>query len=219
MTSHFMKAYSEMVIQTCHRRGIHAMGGMAAQIPIRGDEKANEAAMKKVRMDKVREVEAGHDGTWVAHPGLVPIAMGVFNEKMPEANQINLATSYSHSRGDLIEQPVGIITLEGLHQNIDVGIRYIAAWLKGNGCVPLYNLMEDAATAEISRAQVWQWIRHGAQLQNVDGTIIDLDLVTNISYKLTEEEPQLKEATELFLDFCAASSLDDFLTLEAYSKL
>lgn len=219
MDSHFMKSYSEMVIQTCHRRGIHAMGGMAAQIPIRGDEKANSLAMKKVKMDKLREVKAGHDGTWVAHPGLVPIAMGVFNENMPESNQINLVTSYSHSRKDLLEQPVGIITLEGLHQNIDVGIRYIAAWLRGNGCVPLYNLMEDAATAEISRAQVWQWIRHGAQLQNVDGTIIDLELVTSIAKKLTEKEPLLERATKLFLDFCSSPTLDDFLTLEAYSKL
>lgn len=218
MTAHFMKSYSEMVIQTCHRRGIHAMGGMAAQIPIRGDEEANTVAMNKVKVDKIREVLSGHDGTWVAHPGLVPLAMGVFNDNMPEANQIQRETSYSCSREDLIQAPVGTITLAGLEQNIDVGIRYIAAWLRGNGCVPLYNLMEDAATAEISRAQIWQWIRHEAQIENTNETIT-IDLVKQVAYKLIEEDRSLHEAMILFITLCASETLHNFLTLPAYDRL
>ncbi len=218
MTTHFMKSYSEMVIQTCHRRGIHAMGGMAAQIPIRGDEKANDIAMQKVKEDKIREVTAGHDGTWVAHPGLVSLAMGVFNDRMPEANQIQRDTSYSYSKEDLIMSPTGTITLEGLEQNIDVGIRYIAAWIEGNGCVPLYNLMEDAATAEISRTQIWQWIRHGAKVENTDQTI-DVGLVEQLAFKLIEEDDSLREAMNLFIELCASETLHNFLTLPAYDRL
>ena len=216
MSSHFMKSYSELVIQTCHRRGTHAMGGMAAQIPIKGDEEANFAAMDKVRTDKLREVMAGHDGTWVAHPGLVPLAMGVFNDKMTEANQINLETSYSCSKDDLLMAPEGNISMEGLKQNIDVGIRYIAAWLNGNGCVPLYNLMEDAATAEISRTQVWQWLKHGATIGN---ETITSDLVESITHELIEEDVSLQEAASLFYELCTADSLANFLTLPAYERL
>ncbi len=174
------------------------MGGMAAQIPIRGDEEANNVAMNKVKADKVREVLNGHDGTWVAHPGLVSLAMGVFNEHMPEANQIKRETSYSCSREDLIQTPTGTITLAGLEQNIDVGIRYIAAWIEGNGCVPLYNLMEDAATAEISRTQIWQWIRHRAKLEGT-GQTIDIGLVQQIAYKIIEEDDTLRSARQLKL--------------------
>jgi malate synthase len=218
MTSHFMKSYSELVIQTCHKRGIHAMGGMAAQIPIREDEEANNVAMSKVKEDKVREVTAGHDGTWVAHPGLVSLAMGVFNDNMPGANQIQRETSYSCSSSDLVMTPTGTISLEGLTQNIDVGIRYISAWINGNGCVPLYNLMEDAATAEISRTQIWQWIRHGAKIEKSD-QLIDIELVEQIAFKLVEEDYSLREAMILFINLCASETLHNFLTLPAYERL
>src|SRR6201993_3827507 len=175
MTSHFLRSYSLLLIKTCHRREIHAMGGMAAQIPIRDDLAANEAAMEKVRADKLREAGDGHDGTWVAHPGLVAIAKEVFDREMPQPNQIAgkrqdvLVTAL-----DLLAVPKGTITEAGLRQNLNVGIGYIEAWLRGIGCVPLYHLMEDAATAEISRAQVWQWIRHGAKL--ADGRVVDVAL-------------------------------------------
>ena len=216
MSTHFMKSYSEMVIQTCHRRGTHAMGGMAAQIPIKGDDEANFAAMDKVRADKLREVNAGHDGTWVAHPGLVPLAMGVFNDNMKGSNQINLETSYSCSRDDLLMTPTGTITMSGLRQNIDVGIKYIAAWLNGNGCVPLYNLMEDAATAEISRTQVWQWIKHQATIEN---QAVTPGLVETIVHELIEEDESLREAASLFYNLCTADQLTNFLTLPAYKRL
>ena len=167
MEKHFLKSYVELLIQTCHRRGIHAMGGMAAQIPIKNDAVANERALEKVRQDKLREVHAGHDGTWVAHPGLVPIAMEIFDGTMKDDHQINrpLAT-VTITQADLLAVPTGKITEEGLRWNIDVGLRYLSSWLIGNGCVPIYNLMEDAATAEICRAQVWQWLRHGATLND-----------------------------------------------------
>lgn len=217
MDSHFMKSYSELVIQTCHRRGIHAMGGMAAQIPIRDDINANDIAMNKVKSDKLTEVLNGHDGTWVAHPGLVPLAMGVFNKHMTESNQINRETSYSCSKLDLTTPPEGSITMAGLKQNIDVGIRYIAAWIQGNGCVPLYNLMEDAATAEISRTQVWQWIKYRAKLS--DDTTITSELVSQIANDLVESDKELSEASNLFLDMCTSKNLTNFLTIPAYSRL
>ncbi len=165
MTVHFMRSYSLLLIKTCHRRSVHAMGGMAAQIPIRNDPAANEAAMEKVRADKLREAGDGHDGTWVAHPGLVPIAKEIFDKQMPEVNQIARKRQDVHmTADDLLKVPEGTITEAGLRQNLNVGIGYLEAWLRGIGCVPLYNLMEDAATSEISRAQLWQWIRHGAKL-------------------------------------------------------
>src|SRR5580692_9644952 len=172
MERHFLSSYVELLIQICHRRGNHAMGGMAAQIPIRNDAAANELALEKVRRDKLREVQAGHDGTWVAHPGLVPVAKEIFDKYMPEANQVS---RQHESRGrkngtveakDLIDVPAGDITDEGLRWNIDVGLQYLHSWLRGSGCVPIYNLMEDAATAEICRAQVWQWVNHGARLKD-----------------------------------------------------
>src|SRR5215471_15784179 len=175
MTAHFLRSYSLLLIKTCHRRNVHAMGGMAAQIPIRNDPEANAQAMEKVRADKLREASDGHDGTWVAHPGLVAIAKEVFDKKMAEPHQIaRQRQDVSVTAADLLKVPEGAITEAGLRQNINVGIGYIEAWLRGTGCVPLYNLMEDAATAEISRAQIWQWIRHGAKL--ADGRLVERDL-------------------------------------------
>ncbi len=168
MTQPFLASYVELLIHTCHRRGIHAMGGMAAQIPIRNDAQANEEAMQRVREDKLREVRAGHDGTWVAHPGLVPVAKAIFDEYMPEKNQIRQPAE-PRSRitaENLVEMPKGKITEAGLRRNIDVALQYLESWLRGNGCVPIYNLMEDAATAEISRTQIWQWIRYGTKLED-----------------------------------------------------
>ncbi|HEU4928654.1 MAG TPA: malate synthase A, partial [Candidatus Krumholzibacteria bacterium] len=172
----FLKAYVDLLVCTCHRRGIHAMGGMAAQIPIKNDPAANEAALERVRADKLREVNAGHDGTWVAHPGLVPIAREVFDAHMKTPHQIRTSRpDVSVEAQDLLAVPGGEITEKGLRTNINVGVLYLESWLRGAGCVPLYNLMEDAATAEISRAQVWQWIRHGARLS--DGRTVTRELV------------------------------------------
>jgi malate synthase len=229
MTQPMMRAYSRLLIQTCHRRGAHAMGGMAAQIPIKGDAEANDAATAKVRGDKEREAGDGHDGTWVAHPGQVPVAMEVFDRLMPEANQLartlgNLVVSES----DLLEVPTGKITEAGLRGNISIGIQYIESWLRGQGCVPLYNLMEDAATAEISRSQVWQWLQHGARLD--DGRIIDRALFEAL---LAEETAGLRqelgaerftggrfeEAIALFVDLATAEEFEEFLTLPAYGLL
>src|SRR6201987_97211 len=203
MTTHFLRSYSLLLIRTCHRREIHAMGGMAAQIPIRDDTAANEAAMAKVRIDKQREASDGHDGTWVAHPGLVAIAKEIFDQEMPQANQIVRKRQDVHVvASDLLAVPKGAITEAGLRQNLNVGIGYIEAWLRGIGCGPLYNLMEDAATAEISRAQLWQWIRHRVRLE--DGRTVDAALC---SAMLDEELAKLRgsnrsggyeEAAELF---------------------
>ena len=226
MTSHFLRSYSLLLIKTCHRREIHAMGGMAAQIPIRDDPAANEAAMEKVRADKRREAGDGHDGTWVAHPGLVGIAKEIFDREMPQANQIARKRQDVHvSAADLQAVPEGTITEAGLRQNLNVGIGYIEAWLRGTGCVPLYHLMEDAATAEISRAQVWQWIRHGAKLG--DGRRIDAALCRTV---LDEELAKLREAAgdgayrdgryddaaRLFRELIEAPTFPEFLTLPAY---
>jgi malate synthase len=225
MTAHFLRSYSALLIKTCHRRNVHAMGGMAAQIPIRNDEAANEAAMQKVRADKLREATDGHDGTWVAHPGLVPIAKEIFDKAMPEAHQIaRKRQDVNVAAADLLRVPEGSITETGLRQNLNVGIGYLEAWLKGVGCVPLYNLMEDAATAEISRAQVWQWIRHGASLD--DGRKVDLALCDRI---LAEELEKLKaaappdnrydEAGRIFRELLAAKRFPEWLTIPAYDKL
>ncbi|MDH4037433.1 MAG: malate synthase A [Candidatus Krumholzibacteria bacterium] len=176
MDRHFLKSYVDLLIKTCHRRGIHAMGGMAAQIPIKNDPAANDAAIEKVRADKLREVRAGHDGTWVAHPGLVPVAKEIFDTHMKTPNQIRIARSeVDVTAEDLIAVPDGTITEQGLRTNINIGVLYLESWLRGSGCVPLYNLMEDAATAEISRAQVWQWVRHDARMD--DGRTVTRDLV------------------------------------------
>ena len=229
MGVHFMKSYSELVIQTCHKRGVHAMGGMAAQIPIKNDEAANNKAIEKVSQDKLREVKAGHDGTWVAHPGLVKVAMDIFNEYMPQANQLDkLREDVNVSEADLMEVPKGTITEDGLRININVGILYIESWLRGVGAAAIYNLMEDAATAEISRTQVWQWIKYGSKLE--DGREITYDLYKAL---LPEELEKIKtyvgeeayakgkfpQAIDLFDKLIKDKDFIEFLTLPAYELL
>jgi malate synthase len=210
----FLKAYVDLLIKTCHRRGIHAMGGMAAQVPIKNDPVANEQALEKVRQDKLREVKAGHDGTWVAHPGLVGIAKDIFDAHMKGPNQISVKREEVHiTAKDLLEVPPGTITEAGLRINIDVGLQYLEAWLRGVGCVPIYNLMEDAATAEICRAQVWQWVKHGAKLD--DGRTVTAELVT----KLTDEQAKPGQATTLFKQMMTSGDFQEFLTLGAYDYI
>ena len=230
MTTHFLRSYSQLVIKTCHKRGIHAMGGMAAQIPIKNDPKGNEEAIQKVRADKERESGDGHDGTWVAHPGLIPIAKEVFDRLMPEANQIKNKRDDVHvCAKDLLEVPKGEITEQGLRHNINVSIQYLEAWLNGNGCVPIYNLMEDAATAEISRAQIWQWIHHPDGKLN-DGTKIteelyyslvkeELDKIKNMAGEKKFNNGKYKLATELFNKLSTDKKFSEFLTLIAYEKI
>ena len=228
MTQPFLKAYSELLIATCHKRGAHAMGGMAAQIPINHDPVANEQALARVRADKLREVSAGHDGTWVAHPALIPVAMEVFDEHMPTANQHHvLRKDVVVSRDDLITPCTGTISRAGFENNVEVCVRYLAAWLDGNGCVPIHNLMEDAATAEISRTQIWQWIHTGGQHLD-DGTAIDLELLTATLKALparlgdTSSLPggtRIAEAIDLLAELTASDDLVDFLTLPAYQRL
>ncbi|MGH7177831.1 MAG: malate synthase A, partial [Tepidisphaeraceae bacterium] len=179
MTAPFMRAYSQLVIKTCHKRGAHAMGGMAAQIPIKNDPAANEIAMAKVRADKEREAGDGHDGTWVAHPGLVGLAKQIFDANMPGPNQLDGSRDdVNVTASDLLTMPGGPITENGLRMNVNIALRYLESWLNGNGCVPIFNLMEDAATAEISRSQVWQWIRHRRATE--DGQAIDVPRVRRI---------------------------------------
>lgn len=229
MDKHFLNSYVLLLIKTCHRRGIHAMGGMAAQIPIKSDPEANEKALEKVRQDKLREVKAGHDGTWVAHPGLVPVAKDIFDANMKRPNQIDIKREdVEISPADLLKVPPGEITAHGLRVNIDVGIQYLESWLRGSGCVPIYNLMEDAATAEISRAQVWQWVNHQAQMS--DGTRITPDLVRQT---ISDELAKLRErfgptrfdsgkfdlAGRLFEQMMTSSEFTDFMPLMAYDCL
>jgi malate synthase len=221
MERHFLSSYVELLIQTCHRRGIHAMGGMAAQIPIRNDAEANEKALEKVRQDKLREVKAGHDGTWVAHPGLVPVAKDIFDQYMPEPNQIAKARVNRHvTQQDLLEVPMGTITEQGLRWNIDVGLQYMLSWIQGSGCVPIYNLMEDAATAEICRAQVWQWIRHGAKMD--DGRSVTREFVAQCiddQKKRLQPGEALDKAVQLFEDVATSEEFPEFLTLASYDLL
>jgi malate synthase len=215
----FLRAYSRLLIETCHRRGVHAMGGMAAQIPIKDDPGSNEVALAKVRSDKEREAGDGHDGTWVAHPGLVPIAKAVFDATMKTPNQIDVPRSPSSvGRAELLAIPDGTRTEAGLRLNVRVGIQYLEAWLRGQGCVPLYHLMEDAATAEISRAQVWQWLKHEA---TVDGAPL-----TRARYRqvLADETKSFSggrfdDARALFDRLCSAETFPDFLTLHAYELI
>jgi malate synthase len=229
MDKAFLKAYVDLLIQTCHRRHIHAMGGMAAQIPIKHDPAANSAALAKVTQDKLREVNAGHDGTWVAHPGLVPVARGVFDARMATSHQLQVTRADVRvTAADLLAVPEGEITFDGLRTNIDVGIQYLEAWLRGVGCVPIYNLMEDAATAEISRTQVWQWVTHGAKL--ADGRRITADLVR---HTMTDELAHLREqlgsarydsgkfdlASRLFDQMMTGTDFPEFLTSVAYDYL
>jgi malate synthase len=225
MTSPALAAYSKLLIKTCHRRGAHAMGGMAAQIPIRNDAEANAAALEKVQADKEREAREGHDGTWVAHPGLIPIARTAFDALMPAANQVERQRDdVKVTAADLLERPQGTITEAGLRTNIRVGIQYIAAWLNGLGCVPLYNLMEDAATAEISRTQIWQWRHHGVQLdtgKTVDGPLIRTAIAEEVAQlSMNGNAPAaLQDARALFEQLCLAESLEPFLTRPAYRRL
>lgn len=230
MTTDFMRSYSLLVIKTCHRRGVHAMGGMAAQIPIKNDDAANETAFAKVRADKEREARDGHDGTWVAHPGLVAVAKEIFDKHMPEANQIasKPRTDIQVTAADLIKVPTGAITENGVRQNLKVGIQYLEAWLGGNGCVPLYNLMEDAATAEISRTQVWQWLHHRAKLD--DGRELTTDLynqflneeLQTIRSEIGDERFEgghFEQASKLFDEMITNNTFTEFLTLPAYAYL
>ncbi len=221
MEKHFLASYVALLIKTCHRRGIHAMGGMAAQIPIKNDDTANDAASAKVVADKLREVRAGHDGTWVAHPGLVPIAKQIFDAHMPGPNQIDRKRDDVHvTAADLLRVPEGVITENGVRQNINVGVLYLEAWLGGLGCVPLYNLMEDAATAEISRTQLWQWIHHHGRLD--DGTAVTPALYRTIRGEELQKigsRPHLEKAAAIFDDLILNDELADFLTLPAYGEL
>lgn len=229
MTVPFMKAYSDLVIKTCHKRNVHAMGGMAAQIPIKNDEEANRLAFEKVKNDKIREAQNGHDGTWVAHPALVKVALDVFNTYMLQANQIDeKREDVQVSAKDLIEVPVGTISEEGVRKNINIGIQYIAAWLSGNGAAAIFNLMEDAATAEISRTQVWQWLKEEVTLSN--GKTFNEELYEKCFYDELRSlefgdqmnpawKSNLADAAKLFNKLVRAKELKDFLTLEAYELI
>jgi len=222
----FLAAYSLLLIKTCHRRGAFAMGGMAAQIPIKGYQKANEAAFAKVRADKEREAGNGHDGTWVAHPDLVPVAREVFDRLMPGPNQLQVSRDdVAVTREDLLRVHEGARTEGGLRENIRVGVQYIEAWLRGRGAVPLYNLMEDAATAEISRAQIWQWLHLKATL--ADGRVVTPDLfkatlademarVREAVGAATFQKGRFAEAIDLFAAMSLSSTFEEFLTLPAY---
>ena len=230
MLTHFLRSYSRLVIQTCHRRGAYAIGGMAAQIPIKDDPEANQRALAKVRADKEREVQDGHDGTWVAHPALVSLATEIFDAHMPGPHQLHRLRGDDHvEAADLLQVAKGKITERGLRDNINIGVQYMAAWLGGNGCVPINNLMEDAATAEISRAQVWQWVHHETGI---------LDEGRNVTYDyfkalLGEEMEKIRasvgqanfdsghyrRAAELMDQITQQERFAPFLTLEAYADL
>ncbi|SFN38622.1 malate synthase A [Dokdonella immobilis] len=223
----FLKAYSELLIKTCHRRGAFAMGGMAAQIPISNDSAANEAALERVRLDKQREARAGHDGTWVAHPGLIPVALAEFDKVLTGPNQLERKREDVHvERDDLLATPTGTITRAGFETNVDVCVRYLAAWLDGLGCVPIHHLMEDAATAEISRAQLWQWL-HNPGLRLEDGTSIDFTLFAEVLAGTPARLPdrglpgqeRIGEAIAMLDELTRADALAEFLTLPAYERL
>ncbi|KGR87177.1 malate synthase A [Lysinibacillus odysseyi] len=230
MTVPFMRAYTQLCVQTCHKRNAPAMGGMAAQIPVKGDDEANAAAFAKVAEDKRREATDGHDGTWVAHPGMVQTAMEQFDAIMKTPNQIDKKREdVSVTADDLLAIPEGTITEDGLRVNLNVGVQYIASWLRGQGAAPIHNLMEDAATAEISRTQVWQWIRHPKGILE-DGRKVTMELVLQV---LEEELAKIKEAvgeqayesgryaeaTELFKTLIEQDEFVEFLTLPGYTKI
>jgi malate synthase len=229
MTTHFLRSYSLLLIKTCHKREAHAMGGMAAQIPIKNDPAANEQALAKVKADKEREAGDGHDGTWVAHPDLVAVAKEVFDRKMPTPNQIHVKREdVNVTAADLIEMPEGAPTEKGVRANINIALQYLESWLRGVGCVPIFNLMEDAATAEISRAQLWQWLRHGVTL--ADGRKMTRELYASM---VPEEMEKIKAlvgekkfaegryalARSLFDDLVVKDEFPEFLTLKAYDNL
>ncbi len=227
MTVPFMRAYSLLTIKTCHQRGAHAMGGMAAQIPRADDPEWTEFANNKVREDKEREARDGHDGTWVAHPGMVGLAKEAFDEHMPQPNQLDKIPDVDPTAADLLEKPEGDITMDGFRNNISVGIQYLAAWLAGRGAVPVFNLMEDAATAEISRAQVWQWIHHPKGILD-DGTEVTEDLFREVMAEEMEkikheivgperwEQDEFGNAAELFDRISTDDEFVEFLTLPGY---
>ena len=227
MATHFMRSYSKLAIKTCHRRNVHAMGGMSAYIPIKSDLEANDKAIAQVKADKEREASDGHDGTWVAHPGLVPVPMEIFDRLMPQPNQISKQLpDYNVTADDLLQIPAGQITDAGLKQNVAVGLGYVEAWMRGIGCVPLFNLMEDAATAEISRAQLWQWVHQKAKLS--DGRTVDTPLVESI---IADELKRQKiavdavrysayeKAADLMRELVSAPQFIEFLTLPAYQRV
>ena len=222
MDQGFLLAYAQLLIDTCHKRGAHAMGGMSAQIPIKNDPVANQAALQKVYSDKLREAVLGHDGAWVAHPGLVSIVRNIYDAYMPYPNQIANRPNYQVSEEDLLKVPFGTCTEEGLRHNIRVGIQYLYAWLKGNGCVPLYNLMEDAATAEISRAQVWQWIHHGVV---VGDSVLTADrFMETMAQEIAtiqsgNDHAKFSDACHLFYELSLSPKFQDFLTIPAYELL
>jgi len=227
MGSPFMLAYSKLCIKTCHKRNVSAMGGMSALIPIKSDPEANERALAGVRADKEREATNGHDGTWVAHPGLVPIALEVFNRIMPQPNQIDKQLpDYNVTAAELLAVPVGTITEAGLKQNVAVGLGYVEAWLRGIGCVPLFNLMEDAATAEISRAQLWQWVHHHAKLEDgraVTAALCDAAIDEELARAREAHPPKRYEAYEhaafLMRELIRAPKFQNFLTEPAYARV
>lgn len=230
MTVHFMRSYSLLCIKTCHKRNAPAIGGMAAQIPVKGDEKANEEAFAKVSADKKREATDGHDGTWVAHPGLVPVAKAQFDEHMPTPNQIHRKREdVQVTAKDLLQVPDGTITEKGLRTNINVGIQYIESWLRGQGAAPINNLMEDAATAEISRAQVWQWIRHEKGILD-DGRKVTMEMFQQYLGEELEKikkqfgpeltaQSRLKEAAEIFEKLIVSDEFIEFLTIPGYEYI
>lgn len=228
MTTHFLRSYSKLLIEICHKRGVHAMGGMAAQIPIKNDPEGNAQAEEKVRNDKLREVQDGHDGTWVAHPALVPIAKKVFDEYMPTANQITKQQpALNITAQDLLSIPQGTITAEGISINVSAAMRYIKAWLQGSGAVPIFNLMEDAATAEISRAQLWQWIRV-AGLTSTDGEAITLQRVQQLIDKevaylkentAANKHNSIEQAAKIIGQLVANDKFEEFLTTPAYELI
>ncbi|MDP1747310.1 MAG: malate synthase A, partial [Bacteroidota bacterium] len=230
MTVPFMRNYTQLVVQTCHKRNAHAIGGMAAQIPIKNNEAENKKAIKKVLDDKIREVTDGHDGTWVAHPGLVPVAMKAFNKHMKTPNQIEQIKleNFTCTASDLLQLPVGTITEYGLRMNINIAILYIESWLRGNGAAAIYNLMEDAATAEISRTQVWQWLKTGAKLDDGrtithsfyedmrDNEILDIKEAMGVDQYTVGKFPQ---AIALFNRLIVSDSFEEFLTTPAYKLI
>ena len=221
MQRHFMKSYVDLLIRTCHKRGVHAIGGMAAQIPIKNDEQANTTAIEKVRADKLREVQAGHDGTWIAHPGLFSVAKAAFDEYMKTPNQLSVKKEdVTITQDDLLKVPEGTVTEPGIRINISVGLQYITAWLQGSGSVAINNLMEDAATAEICRTQLWQWLHNKKSLD--DGRVFDKDLFNQIlqeevtSLKENQDAQYLELALKLFEEIILSDELADFLTVKAY---
>jgi len=228
MTVPFMKAYSELVVQTCHQHGIHAIGGMSAYIPRRDDPEANAAAIAQVVADKEREVSEGYDGTWVAHPGLVPVVMEVFNKHLPTPNQIHVKPTRTITAQELLNFPTGDITERGMRVNINVSLRYLDSWLRGTGAAAINHLMEDAATVEISRSQLWQWIQRGAKL--TDGRTITPELFLSMLdeelAKIAEElgndayeQRRFPEASEILKRVVLSPTFVDFITVVAYEYI